>query len=379
MKEKNNSKWLNWVLVVVALAVCFAVGYFAGPYIFGDSDEADLPDILFEIAIVLVSLYVAMTLQVIIHEAGHLVFGLMSGYRFSSFRIFSFMWMRESDGKIHLRRFSLAGTSGQCLMAPPDIKDEKIPVVLYNLGGSLLNFIVSAALVPLLIAFYSVPYLGTFISVMVLMGVVLGLINWLPIKTSTVNTDGYNAVMLRGNKEAMQAFWAQMKVNELQSLGVRISEMPEELFRVPSDEAMENSMIAAVGVFSCNRLMDEKRFIEADNLMAHLLSIKSGIAGIHRALMLCDRAYIELIGECRADVVDSYLTKEVRTVMQAMSSFPSVIRTEYVYALLVEKNADRAEKCRLRLEKIAPRYPYPNDIEAERELMDEAAKRASNS
>ena len=31
----------------------------------------------------------AILLHVIIHEAGHLVFGLLSGYRFVSFRIFS--------------------------------------------------------------------------------------------------------------------------------------------------------------------------------------------------------------------------------------------------------------------------------------------------
>ena len=366
-------------MVAAAFVICFAAGYFVGPYISSNAVSESFPDLLLLVATVLVSLYVAMMLQVIIHEAGHLVFGLLSGYRFSSFRIFNFMWMRESDGKIHLKRFSLAGTGGQCLMAPPDMKDGKMPVVLYNLGGSLLNFISSAALLPLLIAFNSVPYLGTLLRLFVLLGFALGLINWLPIKTSTVNTDGHNAIMLHGSREAMHAFWAQMKVNELQSLGVRISDMPEELFYVPSDEAMKNPIVATVGVFSCNRLMDEKRFSEADDLMAHLLSIDSGIVGIHRALMHCDRAYIELIGDCRADVVRSYLTKEVRTVMKAMSSFPSVIRTEYACAILIEKNASRAEQLRLRFDKISSSYPYPTDIEAERDLMDEVAKRAARS
>ncbi len=38
-------------------------------------------------------------LQIIIHEAGHLVCGLASGYRFVSFRILSFTLIRE-DGKL---------------------------------------------------------------------------------------------------------------------------------------------------------------------------------------------------------------------------------------------------------------------------------------
>ena len=88
----------------------------------------------------LVSIYIALFLQIIIHEAGHLIFGLMSGYRFCSFRVFSFIWMKE-NGKIKLKRLSLVGTAGQCLMAPPDLVNGKIPIVLYHLGGVTMNLI----------------------------------------------------------------------------------------------------------------------------------------------------------------------------------------------------------------------------------------------
>lgn len=89
---------------------------------------------------VIVGIYIVFLLQIIIHEAGHLVFGLLTGYRYSSFRIGSFMWVEE-NGKIRFKRLSLAGTGGQCLMSPPDMIDGKIPFVLYNLGGSFLNII----------------------------------------------------------------------------------------------------------------------------------------------------------------------------------------------------------------------------------------------
>lgn len=62
--------------------------------------------------------------------------------------------------------------------------------------------------------------------------------------------------------------------------------MPEEWFTVPSDEAMKNSMAAAVGVFACNRLMDAQYFAKADAVMRHLLEIDSGIIGLHRNLMI---------------------------------------------------------------------------------------------
>lgn len=56
-------------------------------------------------------------IQIIIHEAGHLVFGLLSGYEFVSFRIGS-ITLAKYDNKYCFKRFHIAGTGGQCLMMP---------------------------------------------------------------------------------------------------------------------------------------------------------------------------------------------------------------------------------------------------------------------
>jgi len=53
-----------------------------------------------------------------------------------------------------------------------------------------------------------------------------------------------------------------------------------------------------------------------------------------------------------------------------MQKFPSVVRTEYVYALLAEANAAKASGILRRFEKIARTYPYPSDVQSERELME---------
>ena len=45
---------------------------------------------------------IAIFLQVSLHEAGHLMCGLASGYRFVSFRIFSFTWIRQG-GKVRIK------------------------------------------------------------------------------------------------------------------------------------------------------------------------------------------------------------------------------------------------------------------------------------
>ena len=173
----------------------------------------------------------------------------------------------------------------------------------------------------------------------------------------------------------MQAFWLQMKMNEQLSKGLRLKDMPDEWFQMPSDEAMKNNLVAAIGVSVCNRLMDQHRFEEADAQIAHILSIESGMIGLHRNLVICDRLYYELIYENRPEVVASFYTKEQQKFMKAMRTFPSVIRTEYAYALLVEKDKGKAAKAMEAFEKVAKTYPYSQDIESERDLMDIADRK----
>ena len=136
---------------------------------------------------------------------------------------------------------------------------------------------------------------------------------------------------------------------------------------------MQNSLIAALGVFACNRLMDQREFAEADSLMARLLTMDSGMAGIHRSLLICDRLYCELIGQNRPEVLTHMLKPEQKKFMKTMQNFPSIIRTQYVFALLAEKDPEKAENIRKRFEKVGKTYPYPSDIQSERELMELAA------
>ena len=326
--------------------------------------------------IMLVLLYFSWFLHIVIHEAGHLICGLLTGYSFSSFRIGSIMLLKE-NGKLVSKRLKIAGTGGQCLMAPPEMVDGKFPVVLYNMGGSVMNLLVSLLFVPVLIAAPKGGFLALFSFLMIGMGIISGLGNGIPLHTKTVDNDGYNAISLGKSKDAMQAFWLQMKMNEQLSKGLRLKDMPDEWFQMPSDEAVKNNLVAAIGVSVCNRLMDQHCFEEADSQMAHILSIESGMIGLHRNLVICDRMYHELIHENRPEVVASFYTKEQQKFMKAMRTFPSVIRTEYAYALLVEQDQGKAGKAMEAFEKVAKTYPYPNDINSERELIQIAQEKAS--
>ena len=313
--------------------------------------------------------YLSVYVGVILHEMGHLIFGLVSGYRFVSFRIGSLTLLRGKGGKLRLGSMKLAGTGGQCLMSPPDMVDGRIPVVLYNLGGCIVNAIAGAVMLTVYFLFCrEVTLVSVCLVISALFNLALCLTNGIPMNTAMIANDGKNAVRLGGDAVALRAFWLQLKINEQQTLDVPLRDMPAEWFEMPSDEDMKNALVAAVGVMACSRLIDEGRYEEADVTMAHLLDAPIGLLGIHRYMLVCERMFLEIIGENRPAVLDAMRTPEQLKFMKMMRTNPGVLRTEYAHALLTDMDEKQAESIKKLFEKCVARYPFAAEIETERRL-----------
>ena len=127
-KKKKKFPWKSIVMIAVFLGACFGAGWFIGSVMEPVFDKMSKGELITGLVVVYISFLLSYFLQIVVHEAGHLVFGLLTGYQYSSFRIGSFMWVKL-DGKIRLKRYSMSGTGGQCLMAPPDMVPS--PDILY--------------------------------------------------------------------------------------------------------------------------------------------------------------------------------------------------------------------------------------------------------
>lgn len=373
----KKRKALQFVLIILLfLIIGFFTGYFlADSILYLKKTGYTTGEILLSLGGILLILFMSVLLQIILHEAGHLLFGWISGYRFLSFRIGSFMWLKK-DGGIRFARLKIAGTGGQCLMGPPDLTEGKFPYILYNLGGSIINLLSAPIFLMLLFLLASGPFLSVFLILAAAIGIIFALMNGIPLKLAQVNNDGYNVLSLGKNPEALKAFWLQLKVTEQMTKGVRLKDMPDEWFAMPSDKAMKNGIIAAVGVFACNRLMDAMELEKADDTIAELLQMDTGINELHRRLLIVDQVYCELVGKNRQERLSRLLTKQQIRFMKSMKTFPSVLRTEYTYALLKENDNKKASKIKDEFEKMGAYYPYPQEIESERELMELAEQKS---
>lgn len=363
-KKKKGGQALFTVLCLGLGGVCGAL--LPGLYYDRLFQEDTFGHYLLFVAILLLGLWAGLLVNIVLHEAGHLVAGLLSGYRFSSFRIGSLMLIREGD-KLRLRHYSLAGTAGQCIMAPPELVDGKCPVVLYNLGGVLMNFLVGALCLIIVAWFPIPPAAGLLLMLLGITGVGCGLMNGVPMNTGMVKNDGGNVVELVRNPAAVRAFWVQLKVTEQLSKGVSLTEMDESWFALPPREQMGSCLIATLAVFRENWLMEKHQFEDAEALIDDLLAGDYGLAGLHRQLLICDKVFLLLL---RGESAQALMDEPQQKFMKAMKTHPSVLRTQYAWACLGEKNREKAAEAEKAFAQVAARYPYPVEIETEKALME---------
>ena len=367
--EKKKKNWVDILSVLLWLACGICLGLCI-------VKTADLDAALGEgigSFLVMYGLYmllsvVAVTIQLVIHEAGHLVFGLLTGYGFSSFRIFN-IDISKRDGRIVIGNKKVAGTGGQCLMVPPEYNNGDFPYILYNLGGMILNLVSSVIFALLYIPARDVPILNTLLLELVVVGVFYAILNGIPMQTKEIPNDGYNALHTGDTEATRRSFWSQLKISERSFNGERVRDMPEELFFLPAPEENANAIVNSSLVFYECRLIDSERYEEANELCYRILSGPYELPGIHRNLIMCDRISTDLLlrnGKCTKEEMEE---PKMAEFLKKMTVSPEVLRTKYLVSLLLNNDEAEADKWLGEFEKIAANYPNTGDIESGRQLI----------
>ena len=134
MKILIRKTLLGFLFLMFALFWGFFFGVVGGEFLLSFSDEMVSPvEMITPLSMFFMMIVVSFIMQIIIHEAGHLIFGLLTKYRFSSFRVFNLFLVNE-EGHIKIKYLKIAGTAGQCIMLPPELNEKRIPYIWYNLG-----------------------------------------------------------------------------------------------------------------------------------------------------------------------------------------------------------------------------------------------------
>ena len=307
----------------------------------------------------MVILVAVMYAQIIIHEGGHLVCGLASGYRFVSFRVASLILYRDGS-RLRFGRFSIAGTAGQCLLEPPtdEAADaERMPYLAYCMGGTAANMAAAVAAAAIMAAGIQGVAAAFTASMFVLTGIVTAAMNGLPIRVGGMPNDGFNARIMRRDIEIRRMLWIQLTVNAQYSRGRLLRDMPDEWFAIPQGADLANHMYTSVALFDVWRQIERRDFAAADDLLLRLHLREGHMIELYRLETAADRMFVAVMLQRPLQSIRNIFTDRVRAYVTADARYNISHALElYAWERFVEGDAERAADRAETIRRALPRH-----------------------
>lgn len=175
------------------------------------------------------------SIHLLMHEIGHLIGGILSGYKLLRLQLGPLNIVKSAKGKLTLMWRSRL--SGQCIMIPKQI--DVVRFKLYNLGGVFANILI-LTLSFVLLCFDSF-YLSLLFIELLFVGVQKVVVNLIPHKTHSIPNDGYVVKLLKQNKAIQQDYAIYLTLYGKLFLGEQINPLDYMYEREVSDD--ENEML----------------------------------------------------------------------------------------------------------------------------------------
>ncbi len=363
-ENKNKKKSAANTAALLPMLVGGVGGFFIGMYLAKNGmDKLAVPiwaELLFIIAV--------LCIIIVIHEAGHLVMGLATGYKFVSFRVGPLTFIKE-DGKIKLRLFTVMGTAGQCLLMPPETdRPENAPYFLYHLGGGLFNA-VTAAICGLFMLITDSKVADLLLGTAAVLSLFLGLTNLIPMGKAAAN-DGTNLYLLKRSPALRKALYNQLYINALLYQGVLPRDIPAEYFADVADDGKMGIHSCVMPMLKGALAIDVKDFSAAQAEFEHVLEDEKLIP-IYRNECTCELIFCKIMNGASKEEIDGLYDKNIKNyVKQTKSMLITKRRLLYAYNLVLLGDEKAAENEYEEAQKLRKTYPCKGELESEMELLE---------
>ncbi len=349
MKKKNKTldKFLNilgYIFIMLPFILLGAYAAEASNALVPDADGAEVGKELVIMGATIIIGFLFYLLHIIFHEGGHLICGLIKGYKFLSFRVGSLTLVKR-EGKLQWKKTTVAGTGGQCLMLPPECEPESCPFTLYLWGGGLMNLILG--IIGTLIAMPLDGFGEVVFNVFGIMGIATAISNLVPLKAGGMANDGYNIFIdLPKSPRSRGAMCTLLRTNALLTDLESTNDLPENIKSHIMNADYSDLSDVSVANMLCYKntiLIDNGRYDEAIENYQRLADDED-VLGIFKNEAKCELVYFEIMGECNAEKIDSLMDKKLTEYIKATSVYPSRKRLMYAYYLIYKKEKEKADK-----------------------------------
>ena len=319
-------------------------------------------------AMTIILICVAFFLQLIIHEGGHLVAGLLTGYRFVSFRVLNWLLIRKDD-RLQWRNFELAGTGGQCLLAPPDKPLEQIDTRWYNAGGVLANVITAVLAIVLMYTVDMPLWMHALMFLMAFIGVSFALLNGIPMKVGGVANDGLNLFQMEKDRPAKLCFCNILEVNARGQEGEPYTGMPERLFAMPDPLDWENALHVGAVLLSVTRKMAFHRWEDAYQLLTEAHDNKDSYMTLYQMEIENMMTQVCIFTGRDKEARQHYSKEVAKHVTRHAPTQSDKQLTRMAVALALDGDRPRAEQILKEVEARRDRYAQQSDVALSLDLM----------
>ncbi len=363
MKKRVRTSLKNTAIVILYSLFMLGIGLIAfriGRESTSQYEEFNLGILLITMGLVIIFSTAVVYLHIIIHELGHLVAGILSGYTFMLFRIGSLGLIKE-EKRFRTISFSMSGTMGQCLMNPPE-SAGKIPYRFYLSGGVLANVITSAgAMIIYLISPNNYLLLFAFI------GLTAGIMNGIPFGFN----DGKVLSKLSKSTVVQDQFFQQLRWNgQFVRYNQTYSKVAEEGQIINAQEPITEQFNIYTKLIEMNSLLETGQFEEAYQELKELYEQRQLIIAPYRAeivreylfcLLILDKGNPALVAEIQSNrlFIEHLKTKQV-----------DVFRIKSMIAYFIENDRPEAEKQLNLAVDYLDKSPTKADKELNRRLID---------
>ena len=196
MSKKNSN--LIFILLAFVMIVFMSVA----------ARLMKIPDILTQISTIVGSFVGGYIVYSLTYELGKYIFGKASGFKFISFRIFTSIRAKNAEGKTkgyyHKHLFKIL----ELFMYKDENKNRK-SAVLYCIGGSVLNFIISLALIITASIMKDGDNIRSILFIIAITGIFQISLNLVPMNNSTSN-DGSYLKAVKESDESLRLFYTNL-------------------------------------------------------------------------------------------------------------------------------------------------------------------------
>lgn len=319
---------------------------------------------------IIMSIIVWFFIHFVLHEGGHLICGLLSGYKYGYFRVGRFTLAKYEDG-MKLKIFSIPGTGGQCGMIPPAYNNGNFPYKLYLLGGFTVNFITAAILFVIFFILGMDSMVGRIFAMGGVIALYLGITNALPLKSDLPN-DGYQLFHLGKDERERRMLWETLDMQAKSQQGVRISEIERDWEEKSAEELLaqcEGAKGITEFILYYNYIFDSGRFEEAEDMATKLLD-KGITVALYRKIFEGEALFLELFLHGRNERIKELATEELISFLKSTaSSMLSSTRTLYAYEMLYHKDEKEIAKVTKQFANVVKNYPMLGELKQEQELV----------